>query len=137
MARVHVVTHRPTARFDVIAPAGFRILSAIDQATQRCGVDLTITSGTDSHGFMDPHSAGEAFDVSVKGLTPAQVLGVRTALSTILGPRFTVLYETPATPSDPALAAIASVNPKATGPHLHLQKRKGTTYPPSDGSQEI
>jgi hypothetical protein len=64
---MNVLQHRPTARFDQIAPAGFRILAALDRATLACGVDLTITSGTDSHGFNDPHSAGAAYDVSVKG----------------------------------------------------------------------
>lgn len=125
-----VVRARPSVKFATIAPAGFRILSAIDQAAQQCGVNLTVTAGTDSHQSPDPHCSGEAFDVSVQGLTPAQIVDVRASLATTLGPLFTVLYERPDVPTDPALKAIAFVNTKATGPHLHIQRKKGTQFPP-------
>lgn len=118
-------------KFDHIAPAGFRILAALDGATKVLSADLEITSGTDSHA-AGRHPAGEAYDVSVKGFTVPQVVKVRRFLMQTLGGRFTVLYETPVRPSDPDLLAIAFVNPDATGPHLHLQPVKGTVWPPEE-----
>ena len=127
---MNVVRHRPGARFDVIAPAGFRILAALDQTAQDCRVDLMVTCGTDSHAMPDPHVTGEAYDVSVLGLSAQQIADVKANLDAALGPLFTVLYEVPSVPSDPTLRPIAYVNVKATGPHFHIQRKKGTTFPP-------
>ena len=127
---MNVVRVKAGVRFDVIKPAGFRILSALDQAAQICSVDLEITSGTDSHAAPDPHALGEAYDVSVKALTGSQIVEVRRTVTMMLGPAFTVLYEVPFLPADPALQAIAYVNREATGPHFHIQRRKGTIFPP-------
>ena len=126
---MNVLRHRPSARFDRILPAGFRILSALDQAVQGCHVDLEITAGTDSH-VLGAHPTGEAYDVSVQGLSAQQISDVKASLEDCLGPLFTVLYEVPQVPSDPTLRSIAYVNTKATGPHLHCQRKKGTTFPP-------
>lgn len=127
---MNVVRHRPSVRFDVIGPAGFRILSAIDRAAYDCRVDLMITSGTDSHAAPSAHITGEAFDVSVKALSAQQIADVKAHLERSLGALFTVLYEVPQVPSDPTLRPIAYVNAKATGPHFHIQRKKGTTFPP-------
>lgn len=126
---MNVVRHRPSARFDVIRPAGFRILAALDRAAQACHTDLLVTSGTDSHAMPDPHCTGEAYDVSVHGLSAQQIADVYASLKG-LGPLFTVLYEVKAVPSDPTLRPIAYVNVDATGPHLHVQRKKGTVFPP-------
>lgn len=127
---MYVVRHRSSVRFAVIGPAGFRILAALDQAAQDCCVDLMITSGTDSHTMPNPHCTGEAYDVSVLGLSAQQIADVKASLADCLGPLFTVLYEVPAVPSDPTLRPIAYVNVKATGPHFHVQRRRGTVFPP-------
>lgn len=127
---MNVLRARPSVTFHRIAPAGFRILGALDAVTQVCYTDLEITSGTDSHGLQDPHASGEAYDVSVKGLPDTTVLAIHAFLTARLGPLFTVLYEVPTAPADPALRDIAYVNPKATGPHLHIQRKKGTAFPP-------
>lgn len=128
---IHVVRHRPSARFDVIRPAGFRILAALDLTALACQTDLMITCGTDSHHLPDPHVTGEAYDVSVHGLSAQQIADVKASLERILGPAFTVLYEVPKEPSDPTLRPIAYVNLDATGPHIHIQLRKGLgAYPP-------
>ena len=60
-----VITTKEGVLFQKIAPAGFRILSAIDQVSQALSVNLVITSGTDGEhsGPNDPHHRGEAFDV--------------------------------------------------------------------------
>lgn len=112
------------------APAGFRILAALDGATKVMGQDLWLTCGCEGHPPTDPHTLGEAFDLSVQGLSPARVVKLRDLLLQTLGMRFTVLYEVPHTPNDVTLAGIAYVNPDATGPHIHIQRAKGTTYPP-------
>lgn len=118
--------------FRLIAPGGFRILAALDHATQVIGHDLTITAGTNDH-TTGRHPKGEAFDVRVKDLDVPQTLRLRQVLQSSLGPRFTVLYETPTKPSDPMLAAIATINPDATAPHLHIQVRRDISYPPTAG----
>ena len=127
---MNVVRHRPAARFDVIAPAGFRILGAISRAAIEARVDLMITSGTDSHMQPDPHVTGEAYDVSVHGLSAQQIADVKQSLEHTLGPLFTVLYEVREVPSDPTLRQIAYVNLQASGNHFHVQKKKGTIFPP-------
>lgn len=126
---MNVVRHRPGVRFEVIAPAGFRILAALDRTAQQVGVDLLITSGTDSHSG-GAHPTGEAYDVSVLGLSAQQIADVRGTLITILGPLFTVLYEVQKVPSDPTLRPIAFVNVEATGPHVHIQRKRNTVFPP-------
>jgi len=131
MMTVPVLRHRVTVGFATIAPGGFRILAALDGATRVMARDLEISSGTDSH-TTGRHPLGEAYDVSVKGLTIAEIDRLRRYLMQTLGKRFTVLYEVPAPPTDPQEAAIASVNSQATGKHLHVQVRRGTTFPPTE-----
>lgn len=126
---MNCVRHRPSVRFETIAPAGFRILGALDKAARECRVDLVITSGTDSHK-AGAHPTGEAFDVSVHMLSAQQIADVKAHLERSLGPLFTVLYEVNKEPSDPTLRPIAYINVAASGPHFHIQRRKGTTYPP-------
>lgn len=134
---MNVVRHRPGAYFTTIAPAGFRILSALDQAAQDCLVDLMITCGSDSHPPTDPHSLGCAYDVSVHTLSAQQIADVKAHLEETLGPLFTVLYEVPKVPSDPTLRPIAYVNVKASAPHFHIQRLKNTVYPPTPDPSEI
>ena len=129
-SRIPVLRHRPDVRFNKIAPAGFRILAALDKATKVIGFDLEITSGTDSH-TSGQHPLGQAYDVSVKGMTIPVIARLKKFLQQELGERFTVLYEVPDLVTDADEALIAYVNPDASGKHLHLQVRKGTVYPPT------
>lgn len=116
-------------KWDVYAPGGFRILSALDQATKIVGVDLELTAGTNDH-TTGRHPLGEAFDVSVRGLTVQQILKLVRLLKQLLGERFTVLFECPTMPPEPELAAIAFVNGDATGQHVHIQTAIGASFPP-------
>lgn len=129
-----VVRVKPGVKFDRIAPAGFVILALCHAATRVLGIDLTISCGSEGHPLEDPHTSGEAYDLSVAAWTADVVLRVRAFFIETLGPPFTVLYETPSMPSEPRLAAIAVVNPAATAPHLHIQRKKGTIYPPAASS---
>ena len=65
-----------------------------------------------------------ALDVRTSALTDDETLTVYDNLRKLLGYEFTVLYEVPAKPAG-VLAGIAYVNPAASGPHFHLQVRKG------------
>lgn len=125
-----VVRAAPDVTFERIAPAGFRLLAAIDNLSRILSLDVLITCGTNDHPEGDPHTTGEAYDVRVRDWTVPQVLKAITFLRQILGERFTVLYEVPQEPTDPQLKAIAFVNAGASAAHLHLQRKRGTTFPP-------
>lgn len=115
-----------------LQPAGARILSVLDQATFQINRDLTVTSGTDSHGPDDPHTRGCAFDVRTLDLPEATIFTLVPWLKKKLGQDFTVLYEVPKPPLG-ILAAVAFVNPKASAAHCHIQLRKGFgVYPTPD-----
>lgn len=129
MTNVPCLYHTHECEFGTIAPGGFRILSALDLATDAIGHDLTITAGTNDHS-IGKHPIGEALDVRVRDLTAPLIVKLREWLQLYLGPRFTVLFETPTHPDDPALAAIATINTGASAPHIHIQVKKGTSYPP-------
>jgi len=129
---MHVVRAKDGVRFDRIQPAGFVILAAVYAASQEIGIDLWITSGTDLHRAPDPHAEGEAYDVSCVAYPPELVLELKGHLEHTLGPCFTVLYESPYLPHDERLVNIALINHRATAPHLHVQRKKGTIYPPPE-----
>ncbi|MCR4301781.1 MAG: hypothetical protein NUV51_09240, partial [Sulfuricaulis sp.] len=123
-----------SVRFDPLTPCQALFLSILVQAAQVIRSSLVITSGREGHGADDPHSRGEALDVRVAGLTRSQLLKLLEILKVTLAIQgdFTVLYEVRAVPTDPEVAAVAYVNPHATAPHIHLQPRKGTRWPPRE-----
>jgi hypothetical protein len=113
---MNIVTTKPGVEFAVIAPGGFSILSAIQFACMKCAVDLTITSGSDGihSGPNDPHHRGEAYDVRTHDLTPQQKTAVLNAIMTMLGwERFYGFLEAPDSEDE----------------HIHVQVKKGSTYP--------
>lgn len=127
-----VVTVKAGAGFPALAPAGVRILAVLDMYANVSGQSLTVTSGSELRGreASDPHMTGEAVDVSVSNLTSAQVLFLHDFLLSHLGSLFTVLYEVPRNSYAPAvLARIAVQSVNATAPHLHIQRKRGTTWP--------
>lgn len=129
MAAPYVLRANVGVTFAKIAPAGFRILAALDSVPALLQRDVFLTCGTEGHPVADPHSSGEAYDVSVRGWTGAEIVQALGHLRTTLGPLFTVLYECPRAPLDPMLKDIAYINAAATAPHFHLQRKKGTVYP--------
>lgn len=113
---MNVLRVKPGATFGIIAPAGFAILSALQQATQKCAIDLTISSGDDGphSGPQDPHKTGEAYDVRSHDLTPQQKTSVLNAVMAVLGwERFYGFLESEGTDKE----------------HFHFQRAKGTVYP--------
>lgn len=115
---MNVLRVKDGVEFTVIAPAGFRILSAIDQICADLGRDLTITSACDGQhsGPTDPHHTGEAYDVRTNDF-PDDALkqAVLDAIMQKLGTDyFFGFLEDPGTENE----------------HIHCQRKKGTTYPP-------
>jgi hypothetical protein len=111
-----VVRVKTGVQFTVIAPGGFRILSAIDQTAKILDCDLTITSACDGEhsGPDDPHHRGEAYDVRTHDLTPDQKYAALTQIIAILGlDHFYAFLEDEGTENE----------------HLHAQVKKGTVYP--------
>lgn len=118
---MNVVRVKDSVQFSKIAPAGFRILSAIDQVSAQIGVDLVITSGTDGmhSGDADPHHSGEAYDVRSHDLDPVLKEKVIARIMGILGwDYFYGFIE----------------NQDGADEHFHLQRKKNTIYPPKENT---
>ncbi len=114
---MNVLRVKPGVEFTVIAPGGFMILEAINQAARVIGHDVTITSGTDGthSGPTDPHKRGEAYDVRTNDQPDKYAL--LAEIQRRLAPElFYVFLEDEGTPNE----------------HIHGQVRKGVTYPPED-----
>ena len=102
--------------FAVIAPGGFRILSALEQASEKLGIDLVITSACDGvhSGPDDPHYKGEAYDARSHDFDEEQKDKILAAVMLILGwDYFFGQLESPGSPNE----------------HFHYQVKKGATYP--------
>lgn len=113
---MNVIRVKTGVEFTVIAPGGFAILSAVYQAAQKCGVDLTITSACDGlhSGPGDPHHFGNAYDIRSHDLTPEQKRDVLADIMATLGwDRFYGFIEAPNSDNE----------------HIHVQVKKNTTYP--------
>lgn len=111
-----VIRTKPGTSFSVIAPGGFRILSAIDQAALQLDCELTITSACDGEhsGPNDPHHRGEAYDVRSHDFSAEQKQRLLAQIMNLLGwERFYGFLESPGTENE----------------HFHFQVKKGTAYP--------
>ena len=111
-----VVQTKAAVLFTVIAPGGFRILSAIDQCAAKYDTNLIITSACDGahSGPNDPHHRGEAYDVRSHDFLPEQKDQYLAFIMSILNwDRFYGFLEAPGTDNE----------------HFHFQVKKGTQYP--------
>lgn len=111
-----VIRVKDGVQFTVIAPGGFRILEALSGVARHMGLDLTITSACDGEhsGPDDPHHRGEAYDIRTHDMTVDQKPLVLNAIQVYL-------------PTASFFAFIES--PGTDNEHIHVQVRKGTTYP--------
>lgn len=122
---------KPGVTFTKIAPAGFRLLGAIERAARVCDVDLTITSACDGthSGPKDPHKLGESYDIRSKNLTPQQKVMVLRAIMVDLSE---MERDSPLEVANGIATrhffGFLEAPGKATE-HLHIQRRKGTSYP--------
>lgn len=116
-----VIRTKPGVEFAIIAPGGFVMIAAIQLAAEDTGLDLTITSGTDGEhsGPEDPHKRGEAYDVRSHDLSLEQKDAVEDSLTRNLpAAHFFFFLEAEGTDNE----------------HFHIQVKKGTTYPPTEGA---
>ena len=101
----------------VLAPAGARILEVLKQVVEPYDFDVTVTSARDGKhsGKDDPHHSGEAFDLRTNTLKAAQKRRLLDDLKAGLYQeprRFYAFLEAPGTGNE----------------HIHVQRRRGTTY---------
>lgn len=122
---------KPGVRIDRLAIAGARILLAVTEQAAKTRFDWLLTCATGGHKPGNPHTRGEGLDFGIALFPNSSAVKAATlALRQVLGSAYTVLLEFPEKPDDPVLASIATVNPKASGPHIHGQIKKGTTTIP-------
>jgi hypothetical protein len=106
---------KPGVNFgDCLAPAGARILTVLANCVRGYAFNVTITSARDGvhSGPQDPHALGEAFDLRTNDLTDLQKNLLLANLQQELGAKFYAFLEAPGTPNE----------------HIHVQRRKGTTF---------
>ncbi|SRR6266852_1129405 len=110
-----VIRVKPGVEFTKIATGGFHILMALTALVEALPFDVTITSACDGEhsGPNDPHHRGEAYDVRSHDLPDKLAFLVR--FKGALGESsFYAFLEDPDTDNE----------------HIHVQVKKGTTYPP-------
>ncbi len=120
-------------------PGGMVIQAACVLASGVVGLPLEITCGSEGHPPGDPHTLGRARDLHVTDFTASQILALIAALEASFkylapGAPFTIMYEVPpGTTTDMRLvnSDYYYENAGATAAHLHIQVKKGQTYPPA------
>jgi hypothetical protein len=100
--------------FTVIAPGGFVILSALEMLCQEINHDITITSACDGthSGPEDPHHRGEAYDIRTHDL-PDKGFALEELKQILNQDEFFMWIE----------------DADGENEHIHIQVKKGTTYP--------
>jgi len=108
-----VVRVKEGVKFDVIAPAGFRLMAVLDTVARLLNRDIIITSGTDGlhSGIDDPHHQGRALDIRTKDDPDRQqlVTTIENKLAEINPGKFYVFIE----------------DDGGTNEHIHAQLRHG------------
>lgn len=134
LATLGVVRVKGGVVFATIAPAGFRLLSAIERAARLLHVELTVTSACDAahSGPDDPHHRGEAYDVRTNTMTEAMKDAVlRVILTELREDGDAMVAAVPGVPRSLATARFfGSIEASGTpNEHLHVQLRRGRVYP--------
>lgn len=131
-----VLLIKPGVSFTGLAPAGLRLLGALDRVVRAQAFDLILTCGTDSHPPNDPHSRGCAFDVRTHNLTEEQKQYVlRAVLADLMEPDAV----DPILPVSIGLATrywyVQLENPGEITEHMHMQLRRGVNFPPAPANE--
>lgn len=128
-----VVRVKDGVTFGTIAPAGFRLLGAIERAARQLGRDVTITSGDDGthSGPTDPHHRGAAYDVRAHDLPDD--LRARFLWLVLMECRDDEPLPVPAGEIPQSLVTNKFFGfleaPDTPNMHFHFQLRKGAQYP--------
>lgn len=125
---------KPGVLFTSIAPAGFRLLGAIESTARALRVELTITSACDGvhSGPDDPHHCGEAYDVRTHGFTdPVKDTIVFAIIRACAEPGAGLPEPIPGIARSRATSRFFGFveNPGAPDEHIHVQLRRGRSYP--------
>lgn len=116
---MNVLRVKPGVEFTVIAPGGFMLLEAANEAARALGHDVTISSACDGahSGPQDPHHEGKAYDFRTHDIPD------KYALLAELQKRLDVTY------------FYVFIEDEGTdNEHIHGQVRKGVMYPPQDAT---
>lgn len=130
-----VLRVKPSVRFDVIAPGGFRLLAALDAAAKARPYDLTITCGSDSHPAADPHSRGEAYDVRTHDL-PSEDAKAQLLHDILAGMDDGPIEINPSPGLNTPHFFGWLEHPHNPDEHIHVQVRRGVTWPPDNGVRQ-
>lgn len=108
--------------------SGARLLGAFKEAGKNIGLDIEITCAADDHPPSDPHSLGEAFDLSTHTYTDLQKVSL---LREIMIQLQQGVADSPIEVS----GGLATVhfwgwleNPRKPNEHIHVQRRNRTVY---------
>lgn len=130
-----MIVVNPGVLFSIVAPAGFRILEALKQASNELGFTLQITSACDGDhsGLADPHHTGEAYDVRSHGFTKDEQRQILRAVMNNLGSTdagFDMPQQLDGIPDSLATTRFFGFleDPGSPNEHFHFQRRKGTSY---------
>lgn len=116
-----------------LAPAGGRILGALDVMARRLQHNLTVTCADKEHGPTDPHTSGEAFDVRTHDLAD-------DTKAALLHELMIELSDNPSTDVPKPIVSVPLTNLATTrfyaqienhgqpDEHLHVQRRNNTVY---------
>jgi hypothetical protein len=108
---MNVTTKNRNVWIGAFTPAMRRMLQVIWEVNDTHQYGLVITSANDSvHSRTSRHYVNEALDLRTHNLKSPEE--VQKILKSKLGPKFTVLYESPGTPNA----------------HIHIQPVKGSEY---------
>src|SRR5579884_2024155 len=104
MEMTSVIRVKEGVRFDVIAPGGFRLLSAVEITCRKLNLgDFWITSACDGchSGQNDPHHRGEAYDVRSHTFSVDQKNIILNAVQALLpADQFYCFLESPGTDNE-------------------------------------
>lgn len=115
----------------ILAPAGIRILAALELAARTVlQKDVTITCANEGHQPTDPHSTGEAFDIRTHDLTPPEkVMLLGAIMGALKSPDDVSQLEA----KDGGYVTQHFFgwieNPGQVTEHIHVQRRNSTVYP--------
>lgn len=123
-----MIVVKPNVSFDVIAPAGFRLLTAIDTVS-RIYNPLTVTSACDGEhsGSDDPHKRGEAYDVRSHDFDDATKRIVLVNVMMALEDGEPVAQDTGGYVTEHFFGWIEQAGTRDE--HMHFQLRRGAALP--------
>lgn len=128
---MNVLKVKPGVEFTLIAPAGFRLLGALEATARGIGLDLTITSACDGEhsGPTDPHHKGEAYDVRSKGLPllTIEMLIHHAILALCDEGEVPVAASRTSYTTNHFFGFLEQAG--TANEHLHFQRRRNTVYP--------